>query len=270
MHRQYLHVGPRTIAYFDSAPEGATLPVMVLVHAFPLAASMWEPQLREPPTGWRLLAPDLRGFGGSSDVDAQNPSIADYAMDVIDLLRELNVSRAVIAGLSMGGYVSLALLREARGVIRALVLADTRAAADTLEGRANRRSTLALVDREGSSGVAREMPAKMLGSTSREHRPDLEASIRRIIKQQSPLAIRGAVVRLMERPDSSPLLPSIDVPCLVLVGDEDTITPPEEVRRMAEAIPSAELAVITGAGHLSNLEQPARFGAAVSTFLSRL
>src|ERR687895_167971 len=108
MHRQYLHVGSRTIAYFDTAPEATTLPVMVLVHAFPLAASMWEPQMREAPSGWRLVAPDLRGFGGSSDTDLSNPSIGDYAVDVIDMLRELKVTQAVVAGLPMGGYVSFA------------------------------------------------------------------------------------------------------------------------------------------------------------------
>lgn len=270
MHRQYLHVGSRTIAYYDTAPAAPALPVMVLIHGFPLAASMWEPQLREPPAGWRLLAPDLRGFGGSTEAEVSNPSIADYAVDVIDLLRELNLSSAVIAGLSMGGYVSFALLRQAPETVRALVLADTRAAADTSEGRANRRSTLALVDREGSSGVARELPSKYLGAATRELRPDLEASVRRIIKQQSPAAIRGAVVRLIERPDSTPLLSTIQVPCLVIVGDEDTVTPPDEARGMADAIPAAELSVIPGAGHLSNLEQPEAFGAALSGFLSRL
>lgn len=270
MHRQYLHVGSRTIAYFDTAPAAAALPVLVLVHAFPLAATMWEPQLRAAPEGWRVLAPDLRGFGGSTDAEVSNPSIADYAVDVIDLLRELDLSRAVVAGLSLGGYVSFALLRQAPELVRALVLADTRAAGDTPEGRANRRGTLALVDREGSSGIAREMPLKLLGATTREHRPDLEATVRRIIKQQSPSAIRGAVVRLIDRPDSTALLGTIRVPCLVIVGDEDVVTPPDEARRMADAIPSAELTVIAGAGHLSSLEQPVAFGSAVAAFLSRL
>jgi 3-oxoadipate enol-lactonase len=270
MHRQYLHVGTRTLAYLDSAPASPSLPVMVLLHAFPLAASMWEPQLRAAPAGWRLLAPDFRGFGGSTDTDASSPAIADYASDVIDLVRELGVPRVVVGGLSLGGYVAFALLRQDPDLVRGLVLADTRASADSTEARANRRSMLALVDREGSSGVARDMPGVLLGPSSREHRPDLEASVRRIIKQQSPSAIRGAVVRLMERPDSTPLLASIRVPTLVLVGDEDTIAPPDEARRMAAAIATAELTVIAGAGHLSSLEQPEQFTAAVEAFLSRL
>ncbi len=270
MHRQYLHVGSRTIAYFDTAPDATALPVVVLVHGFPLAASMWEPQLRMAPPGWRVLALDLRGFGGSSESDSSDPTIADYATDVMDLLRELSIPHAVIGGLSMGGYVTFALLRQAPGLVRGLVLADTRASADTLEGRANRRSMMALVEREGSSGVARDLPHKYLGTTSQEQRPDLEASVRRIIKQQSPSAIRSAIARVMDRPDSTALLATIRVPALVIVGDEDTFTPPDEARRMAEAIPSSELVVIPGAGHLSNLEQPERFGAAISTLLSRL
>jgi len=270
MHRQYVHVGSRTIAYFDTAPEAVSLPVMVLVHAFPLAGTMWEPQLRAAPAGWRLLAPDLRGFGGSTDADAGNPSMADYAQDVIDLVRELGLSKVVVAGQSMGGYAAFALLRQAPELIRALVLADTRATADSLEARGNRRSMLALIDREGPSGVAREMPATLLGAGTREQRSDLEATVRRIIKQQSPSAIRGAVVRMMERPDSTALLPSVAVPCLVIVGEEDVLTPPDVARAMAASIPGATLSVIAGAGHLCSLEQPEAFNTAVEAFLSRL
>ncbi len=244
----------------------------MLIHAFPLAAPMWEPQLKTAPPGWRFLAPDLRGFGGSTslDSDAEQPSINDYATDVVDLLAELGIERAVVGGLSMGGYVTLAALRRAPALVSGVVLADTRAGADSLEARANRRSLLALLEREGPSGVARDMIPKLLGPAAHLDQPDLEAGLRRLIKQQSAAAIRGAIVRLMERADSTPLLAEIRVPALVVVGSDDTLTPLAEAERLADGIPKAELVVIPRSGHLSNLEQPQDFNAALSTFLSRL
>jgi pimeloyl-ACP methyl ester carboxylesterase len=272
MHRQFVHVGGRTLAYLDSAPGSNGSPAAVLVHAFPLAASMWEPQLRAAPPGWRLLAPDLRGFGGSTapDSDLDHPSINDYASDVIDLLAELGIDRAVVVGLSMGGYVTLATFRRAPALVRGVVLADTRAGADSLEARANRRSLLALLDREGPSGVARDLIPKLLGPFAHLDQPDLEAGLRRLIKQQSAAAIRGAIVRLMERPDSTPLLADIRVPALVLVGQDDSVTPVSEAERLATAIAGAELVVIPRSGHLSSLERPKDFSTALSAFLSRL
>lgn len=271
MTRQYCHVGSSTIAYLDSAPGDSTLRTYVLLHAFPLGANQWEPQMRHIPAGWRLITPDLRGFGGSTELDSlSEPAVADYAADVEDLLAELSVPRAVIGGLSMGGYAALALLQAAPQLFEGLVLADTRATADTPEGRANRRTMLALVDREGPSGVARELMPKLLGKTTREGNPEVEAQVRRLIKQQSPAAIRGAIQRMMHRPDSSALLPHVTVPTLVIVGDEDELTPPEESRRMAEAVPGATLVTIPGAGHLSNLEQPDAFTAALNGFLTKL
>ena len=271
MTRQYCHVGSSTIAYLDSAPGDSTLRTYVLLHAFPLGANQWEPQIRSIPAGWRLITPDLRGFGGSTELDSLSAlAITDFADDVVDLLKELSVERAVIGGLSMGGYAALALLQGAPQVIEALVLADTRATADSPEGRANRRNMLALVDREGPSGVAREMMPKLLGKTTRESNPGIEAQVRRLIKQQSPVAIRGAIHRMMHRPDSTALLPQITVPTLVIVGEEDELTPPEDSRRIAEAVPGATLVTIPGAGHLSNLEQPDAFNAALTAFLAKL
>ena len=188
----------------------------------------------------------------------------------MDLLQELSVPRAVIGGLSMGGYVALALLQGAPQVIAGLVLADTRATADSPEGRANRRNMLALVDREGPSGVAREMMPKLLGTTTRELNASVEAQVRRLIKQQSPVAIRGAIHRMMHRPDSTALLPLVTVPTLVIVGDEDELTPPDDSQRIAEAVPGATLVTIPAAGHLSNLEQPDAFNAALNGFLTKL
>ena len=271
MTRQYCHIGTRTIAYLDSAPGDAALRTYVLLHAFPLGANMWEPQMRAIPNGWRLITPDLRGFGGSTEVDSVSGlSIGDYAEDVTDLLAELSVERAVIGGLSMGGYAAFALLQSKPALIEALILADTRATADSPEARANRRSMLALVDREGPQGVAREMMPKLLGDTTRETNQTAEATVRRLIKQQSPVAIRGAIQRMMHRPDSTALLATIGVPTLVIAGEEDTLIPMPEAEKMAAAIKGSTLVKIPAAGHLSNLEQPDAFNHALTAFLVSL
>lgn len=272
MHRQYVHVDSRTLAYFDSAPGDRSRRVALFVHGFPLGAAMWEPQFKAVPPGWRFLAVDLRGFGGSTidDGDDDVARIDDYATDAIDVLRELEIPRAVVAGMSMGGYVVFAMLRQAPELFDAVVLADTRPGADTLEGRGNRRNMLAVLDREGPSGVARGMIDTLIGKTTALERPEVEPLVRRLIKQQSPAAVRGAIHRMMERPDSSDALATLRVPALIVVGEEDAITPVDDARRMQAAAPKAELVVIPRAGHLSNLEQPEAFNAALAAFLSRL
>jgi pimeloyl-ACP methyl ester carboxylesterase len=269
--RQYCHIGSRTIAYLDSAPGDAARRVVVLLHAFPIGASLWEPQLRSVPAGWRLIAPDLRGFGGSTEVDSiTNVSMTDYAQDVLDLMDELGVKRAVIGGASMGGYAALALLQSAGDRVEGLILANTRAGADSPEARANRRNMLALVDREGPSGVARDMMPRLLGKTTQETNPEIEAFVRRLIKQQSPSAVRTAIHRMMHRPDSTLLLPSINAPTLVITGEEDALIPVDESRAMAKAVPGATLVIVPGAGHLANLEQPDAFNHAFHQFLNKL
>ena len=271
MTRQYSHIGSRTIAYLDSAPGQNDLRMLVLLHAFPIGANLWEPQVKSVPAGWRLITPDLRGFGGSTETDSVNSlSMADYAADVVDLLDELGVTRAVIGGCSMGGYVALALYQSAAQLFEGLVLANTRAGADSPESRANRRNMLALLDREGASGVAREMMPKLLGKTTHESNSNSESYIRRLIKQQSPIAIRSAIQRMMHRPDSTLLLAQVSVPTLVITGAEDEMIPVEESRKMAAAIPGAKLVIIPGAGHLANLEQPEAFNAALNEFLTAL
>ncbi len=271
MTRQYCHIGSRTIAYLDSAPGQHALRAYVLLHAFPIGANLWEPQIHSIPEGWRLVTPDLRGFGGSTEVEsATAPSIGDYADDVVDLLQEIGVRRAVIGGCSMGGYAALALYQSRPDLFDGLVLANSRAGADSPDARANRRNMLALVDREGPSGVAREMMPKLLGKTTRDTNPSVEANVRRLIKQQTPLAVRSAIQRMMHRADSTPLLAQVSVPSLVVTGEEDEMIPVDESRRMAAAIPGATLVIVPGAGHLANLEQPGAFNHALNTFLTAL
>jgi 3-oxoadipate enol-lactonase len=241
--------------------------VLVLLHAFPLNARMWERQLALADAGWRVLVPQLRGFdGGGGDPAAQ--SVDDYAGDVIDLLDALHVDEAVIGGLSMGGYVAFAILRHAARYVQGLVLADTRSQADTPEGRDGRRKMLQLVQEKGAAGVADEMIPKLLGETTRRERPGVVERVRALVLANSSDAIAGAVRALMTRPDSTPLLNTIHVPTLVIVGAEDTVTPPAAADELHANISGSELVHIADAGHLTNLEQPDLFDAALARFLS--
>jgi 3-oxoadipate enol-lactonase len=228
---------------------------------------MWEGQLSLADTGWRVIAPQLRGFdGGAGDPPAA--SVDDYAGDVIDLLDALHVKQAVIGGLSMGGYVAFALLRLAARYVQGLVLADTRSQADTPEGVAGRTRLLQIVQDKGPSAVADDMIPKLLSETTRSTRPAVVELVRSLAVASSSDAIAGAIRALMTRPDSTPLLSSIHVPTLVLVGDEDALTPPPASEEMQRAIAGSELVRIPQSGHLSNLEQPELFNAALAAFLT--
>jgi pimeloyl-ACP methyl ester carboxylesterase len=237
---------------------------LLLLHAFPLSADLWRPQLEAAPEGWRVIAPDLKVSAGAS------ASMDDYATGVEAIAASLALDRPVVGGLSMGGYVIFALLRRARLPVRALVLADTRAEADTEEGRANRKKMIALVEAEGAAGVAREMVPKLLGKTTTERRPEAVARVRALIEANSPQAIAAAVQAMMTRPDSTPLLASIDVPTLVVVGEEDGLTPPANSESLHRGIRGSRLERIPEAGHLSSLERPDVFNAALERFLRGL
>lgn len=240
--------------------------VLVLLHAFPLNARMWEGQLGLADGGWRVIAPHFRGVDAGAG-DPPTTSIDDYAGDVIDLLDALHIDQAVIGGLSMGGYAAFAVLRHAARYVQGLILADTRAEGDTPEGLDARRKMLELVQAKGAPAVAEELIPKLLGETTRRSRPDVIDRVRSLVLSNSSDAIAGAVRALMSRPDSTPLLPTIHVPTLILVGAEDTLTPPPLSEKMNRGIAGSELAVIPGAGHLANLEQPDLFNAALARFL---
>ena len=228
---------------------------------------MWERQLALADDGWRVLAPQFRGFdGGTGDPPAT--SVDDYAGDVIDLLDALHIEQAVVGGLSMGGYVTFAVLRHAARYVQGLVLADTKSQADTPEGVEGRKRMLQLVQEKGPAAIADEMIPKLLGDTTRRARPDVVERVRTLVLSSSTDAIAGGVRALMTRPDSTPLLHTIHVPTLILVGAEDSVTPPSAAHDMHRAITGSELVEIPDAGHLSNLEQPERFHTALARFLA--
>lgn len=245
---------------------------LILIHAFPLSADMWLPQLAKVPQGWRFIAPDMRGFRGVGpafeDAELAGATVDDYADDVLALMDHLDLDRAAVAGLSMGGYVAMAVAAKAPKRVSHLVLADTRMTADTPDGRAARDKMKADVERDGPRVVADAMLPKLIGETTKVEQPDLADAVRHLIEVNRAEGIAGGIDALKSRPDRTDMLSSFASPTLVICGAEDVITPPADSEAMARTIPGATLAMIERAGHLSNLEQPAAFTAALQAFLS--
>jgi pimeloyl-ACP methyl ester carboxylesterase len=259
-------VGGRTLRFAELGDRAATR-ALVLFHAFPVGVRLFEPQRAAFP-GWRVIAPAVPGFDGSDLVDQH--TVDAYARHALALLDALRIERAVFGGVSMGGYVLFAVLRQAPTRVAGLVLADTRSGADTDAARAGRRRMLQITRDGGPPAVATDMLPKLLGETTRRTKPDLVGEVRAMIEAQSAAAISAAVEVLESRPDSTPLLKDIAVPALVVVGDEDTLTPPSEAQRMASGIAGSRLVHIEGAGHLASLENPAAFNPEARTFLDSI
>jgi pimeloyl-ACP methyl ester carboxylesterase len=248
------HLADRSVRYLEA---GGGKP-LVLLHAFPLSADQWLPQLARVPPGVRVIAPDLRGFRGSGPAFEQiglaDVTMDEYAADVLALMTHLEIDRAGIGGLSMGGYVALALLARAPARVAGLVLANTRATADSPDGRAGRDRMIAMVEREGPAGIAREMVPKLLGATTLRDQPDLAEAVGHMIQMNSDDAIVAALRAMKNRPDRTPLLASIGCPTTVIAGEEDAIVPVAEAEALQRAIPGARLVILPRVGHLSNLE----------------
>lgn len=254
-----------TIAWQES---GAGDRVLLLLHAFPLSSAMWAGQLEAPPPGWRVIAPDFRGFGASSPAGADGLTMDVAADDMAALLGHLGIGRAVVCGLSMGGYVAFAMLRRHAHLLRGLVLCDTRAEADSAEARAGRLAKAAEVRSDGPAAFVAGMLPNLLSPFTLQNRPAVVESVRSQLAEASAAGITAALHGLAARPDSTPLLRSIHVPTQVIAGAADGITPAGEARMMARAIPGARFDIIEDAGHLPNLEQPADFDVVLKSFLA--
>ena len=252
----------------DYRDEGAGEPVIFL-HAFPLNQTMWDEQVAVFAYHCRTITLDLRGLG-HSDAAGETSTMDEMAADVRGLMAALEIERATIVGLSMGGYVALAFYRNYPGAVRALVLADTRASADSQEARARRMQSAEKAEREGASAIADDMIPLLLGRTTMESQPDIQARVRAMIKSNSAHGIAAAQRGMAARQDSTYILVAMDFPTLILVGAEDTLTRVAESESLRDSIHQAELHIIEGAGHLSNLEQPHEFNAALIKFIQSL
>ncbi|HEX7973078.1 MAG TPA: alpha/beta hydrolase [Anaerolineales bacterium] len=249
--------------------EGKGLPVL-WIHGFPLNRQMWQLQESGLKSAARILAPDLRGFGDSQ------PTGGTYSMDLladdcVAFLDALNINRpVVVAGLSMGGYITMAFYRKFASRMAGMILAATRPGPDSPEGKTGRDQAAAMVQRGGVLEVVESMLPKLLAPATYQEHPELVAQLKELMKHNTVDGIVGALMGMKERPDSTPILNKIDLPVLILHGENDQIIPPKEAEVMHSAIRGSKLEILPRAGHMLNMEQPGLFNQAVSRFLAAL
>lgn len=266
--------------------ESGAGPPVVLLHAFPVDARMWNSARGLLEAQVRVITPDQRGLG-ESPLDgsparslaeerharraAEQASIDSAAADVIALLDTLELDEVILGGCSMGGYAAMAVLRAAPHRVKGLILADTKAVADTPEQRENR---LAMADRaedEGTNGwLADSLLPNVLGRTTHQSRPEVVSEVRELIETQSAEGVAWAQRAMAHRPDSSDVLRGFSRPTLVVVGEEDVLTPPEAARDVAAVLPSAELRILPRVGHLSPTEDPGAFASVVLPWINKV
>jgi pimeloyl-ACP methyl ester carboxylesterase len=248
--------------------EGTGRPLL-FVHGFPLDHTMWRGQIEQFSRTHHVIAPDLRGFG-QSGVTPGTVTMAQFAEDLARMLDRLGLTEPVcFCGLSMGGAIAWQFFQRHRSRVRSLIACDARALPDTPEGRQTRYKLADRVLAEGPEFVAATMPERLFSRGTRAEKPDLVADVQAVIRRTAPDGIAAGARGLGERPDMTGFLPQIDVPTLLIVGEEDVISTVDEMRSIAAAIPGAEFVPVAGAGHMAPLEEPDMVNAAIEEFLKR-
>lgn len=241
---------------------------LLLVHGFPLDHTMWNAQIEALSADYRVIAPDLRGFGRSGSAGDEMTAMEQFADDLAALLDALHVAQPVtFCGLSMGGYIAWEFFRRHRQRLAALILCDTRAEADGREAARGRRLMASRVMTEGVLAVPEAMLPKLLAPQTFAEKPGLAESLRQTILATSPASIAAAQRGMAARADSTALLGQIDLPALVIVGEHDAISTAREMRKISDAIVGAPFVEVPDAGHMSPLENPQVVSAAIAQFL---
>lgn len=251
----------------DTPAPAGPIP-LVLIHGFPLDKEMWKPQAEALAAVARVILVDQPGFGGSAPAAFTVDSAADAVAARLDA--EGVTGRAVVGGLSMGGYVAMAFARRHPDRLAGLILADTRAEADDEAGKKARGEMIALARSKGTAGVVERMLPKLLAEATRAGRPEVVGEVERIAGRQPVEAVVFALEALRDRPDAGPGLGNVAVPTLVLVGEHDTLTPLTMAEGIAARVYGSQVVIVPGAGHMSNLENPGAFTAAVQAFLAEV
>ena len=259
-----------------STPASTILPyadrgrgdALVLLHGFPLDNRMWHAQIERLSDHYRVIAPDLRGFGQSRRSDPF--TLESLADDIHLFIEQLVAVPCVLGGLSMGGYVAQVYARKYAADLRGLILVDTKAEGDAPPAKDARNKMIELVRSSGAGPVAEELIPKLLAEGTRKSRPEVVRALRGLIENCPPRTIEYALLALRDRPDLSGDLPSIGTPTLIIVGDQDAITPPSFSEAMRKAIPNGTLEVVRVAGHMAPMEQPEQVNRAIERFMGGL
>ena len=258
-----LTINDFTMAY-DDLGEG---PCLLLVHGFPLNRRMWQPQLKPlADAGFRVVAPDLRGFG-ASDAPADGYSIDRFADDLIALLDALKIERAVVAGMSMGGYILMNLLERHPERVSAACFVATRSSADDEAGRARRNAMAAEAERLGANPIIKIFAELLFAADTMHTTPELIARVTSWMRDTKPQGLAGGLLAMRDRKDYTPLLPGFSLPSLVIGGAEDRAASPDALKILTSGLPDCRSLVIDRAGHMLNMEKPGEFNAALLQFL---
>ncbi len=244
-------------------------PAITFVHGFPLNHRIFDTQIRTLSRTYRVLAPDLRGFG-KTPFTGDAISMDTYAADLVALLDALDIEQTVLAGLSMGGYIAFAFWRRYPERVRGLILLNTRAGADTQAARARRFATIEMVRHTGLTPLINDMVPKLLSPVTQRGKPHVVRKLTDIMHSATVEGVTAALYAMAHRPDSRPLLREIHVPTLIIAGRDDAIVPVSEAEEMALAIPHAELHVVDHAGHLAPMERPRTTSRLIGAFLAHL
>jgi 3-oxoadipate enol-lactonase len=255
------------IHYIDQGQKDGT--PLVLVHAFPLNHTMWTPQIEALSEKHRVIAYDVRGHG-KSDVGDGQYTIELFVDDLMALLDRLNIEKTVLCGLSMGGYIALRAMELHPERFCALVLGDTRSEADSDEAKIKRSATLKLIKEKGVTLFAEGFVKQALAPETFDTKPAIVQTVKEMITSNSPLGIGGALLAFASRTDTTESLKRIQIPTLILVGDQDQITPPSAALSLKKKIQAAQMHVIPMAGHLSNVENPAEFNQRLLSFIKEI
>ncbi len=251
--------------YYSDYGNPAATPI-VLIHGFPLSHEMWTPQIEVLREKYRVIAYDIRGHG-SSDLGDGQYLLEFFVDDLLCLLDHLNIERAVMCGLSMGGYIALRTVERNPERCRALILCDTRSEADSNEAKLKRAVAIKAIKRDGVNTFADGFVKTVFAPKTFASNPAAVELIKRVIQSNSPVGICGTLLALAARTDTTASLPKIGVPTLILVGEHDGLTPPSAAEAMHAKIPHSELRVIPNAAHMSNLENPQEFNRHLLDFL---